>query len=152
MRCNVVGFVFAAFAALAVLPGCSGELKRSRVHGKITYLGAPVPGCTVIFMSSDNMTHIADLQPDGSYSVTGIPRGKVRVSIQQPPPRPASKSEFAPQGGFKKDPEGKGANPPPAAEAKLSGVRIPVSYADPNQSGLEFDLKEPEHEFSIDLK
>lgn len=152
MRVPLVLGLVAGLTALVVLPGC-GDLPRSRVHGKVTYLGTPVSGGTVIFLTRDNMTHVADLQPDGTYAVTGIPRGPVRVSIQQPPPRPATKSEVAPRGGPKLDPEGKGSGAAAAAaEPRAAGVRVPPVYADPGQSGLAFELKDPDQEYSVDLK
>jgi hypothetical protein len=149
----VVGRAAVGLVILACLPGC-GDGPRSRVHGKVTYLGNTVTGGTVIFLAKDNMTYVADIQADGTYSVTGVPRGPVRVSVQQPPPRPGAKSENAPRVIPKVDPEGKNSKAvfTEIPEPKTSGPRIPAVYADANQSGLSFEVKDPDQEYNIDLK
>ncbi|MBX9625580.1 MAG: hypothetical protein K2X82_17370 [Gemmataceae bacterium] len=146
-------------AALAV--GC-GDYPRARVHGKLTLAGRPLTGATVIFLGRDNMTYIADLHPDGSYAVDRVPEGPVRVSVQKPPPRPAPRPN--PPAGWTGDAKGKIADPVDdrakasrldvveAPPAKTSGPQLPARYADPNQSGLGFEVKGPDHEWSVDLK
>lgn len=150
--------LLAAATVAAAIPGC--DMPRSRVHGTVKYQGKPVTGGTVIFLTRDNMTYVADLQSDGTYSVTGIPRGPVRVSVQQPPPRPAPRSQTAPKGGWKDAPEaladdkakrGRQAEAPPA-DPIPTGPRIPAIYADPGKSGLVFELTQADQQYDIDLK
>ncbi len=150
---SVVSRAVVGLAILACFPGC-GDGPRSRVHGKVTYLGNTVTGGTVIFLGKDNMTYVADIYPDGTYSVSGVPRGPVRVSVQQPPPRPGAKSENAPRLVPKVDPEGKNSKAvvTEIPEPKTSGPRVPAVYADGNQSGLSFEVKDPDQEYNIDLK
>jgi hypothetical protein len=145
MRISVrVAFV----AALAVLAGCGDDVPRSDVHGTVKYQGKPLGSGMVILLASDRKTHLADLKPDGTYEASGVARGRVKVSIQQLPPRPdprperpAKKAEYAD--------EKAAANPP---EFKFTGPRIPETYADPDKSGLAFDLTEAKQEWSTDLK
>lgn len=142
--------------AMTVLSGC-GDLPRSHVHGTVSFQGNAVTGGTVIFLTKDNMTHIADIQPDGSYAVSGVPRGPVRVSVQQPPPRPAPRSQTAPaeeRGNAETaaDDAARLARQKEAPVAEASGVRVPEKYADPSQSGLAFELTDADQAFPIDLK
>lgn len=149
----------------AVLAGGCGDLPRARVSGKVTYAGRPIPGGSVTFFGQDNMTYLADLKPDGSYEVAGVPRGPVRVSVQQPPRRPAPRPN-PPAGWVGDAAKAKLADPiddqakasrreavaPAAPEAKATGPALPAKYADPNKSGLSFELTQPDQDWSIDLK
>ena len=145
----------AALLVVAAVSGCGGDLPRSSVHGKVTYQGKAVSGGTVIFLSKDNMTHLADIQPDGTYTVQGVPQGAVKVSVQQPPPRPAPRPAPVPGkdnsvAAADDEARRKGqADPPPAAR---SAGQLPPRYSDPAQSGLAFDLMDADQEFPIDLK
>ena len=150
----------ALFAAVALAGAGCGDYPRSRVHGKITFNGQPLTGGTVAFLGRDNMTYLADLGPDGTYAVDRVPRGEVRVTVQKPPPRPAPRPN--PPAGWAGDKAGADptddkakasrleavAAPPP----KSSGPALPAKYADPGQSGLVFELTEPDQEWSADLK
>jgi hypothetical protein len=146
--------ILAATAAAVVLAvGCGREVPRGRIHGTVTYQGKPFPG-TVIFLATDNKTHLAELKPDGSYDVTGVALGPIKVSVQQPAPRYAVKGEFdvpSASKGVKDEKAGKSAaqyDPQP----KPSGPRVPAQYADSNNSGLDFELKSADQNWSVDLK
>ena len=146
--------ILAATAAAVVLAGgCGRDVPRGRIHGTVTYQGKPFPG-TVIFLAADNRTHVAELKPDGSYDVSGVALGSVKVSVQQPAPRYAVKGEFDLPGGGSKgvtdEKAGKSAaqyDPQPMP----SGPRVPARYADSNQSGLDFELKSADQDWSVDL-
>ena len=143
---------------LLVSAGC-GDRPRSRVYGVAKFDGKPLAGGMIIFLTSDNMTAVADIQPDGKYAVEGLARGPVKVSVQVAPPRPAPR----PQPGAAGPPAGVAADddkarrrgaedptPPPAGGPGASW--LPPKYADPTQSGLSFELTEPNFEYNIDLK
>ena len=132
----------AAVTAALVASGC-GDVPRSNIHGTVKYQGRPLASGMVIFLAKDNKTHLVDLNPDGTYQVTGVARGPVKVSIQQLQPRPYPKSEQA------ADEKDQARRP---SEPKSIGPRIPASYADPEQSGLLFELREPDQEWSVDLQ
>lgn len=147
--------VAAAVAAAVVLTGCSGDVPRGRVHGTIKLNGKPLTGATVIFLAKDNKTHVLALKPDGSYEVTGVALGPVKVSVQVDAPRSAVKGEFDPPSSAAKGvTDEKAGKAPPSAEpkAKADGVRIPAQYADADKSGLSFELKGADQEWSVDLK
>lgn len=146
----------AAVAVLALLAAGCGERPRSRVHGVVKYEGKPLAGGMLIFLTADNMTTVADIQPDGTYAVDGVARGSVKVSVQVPPPRPTPRPQPG-AGGPPKDVAadddkarrrgGEEATPPPTV-----GVQLAPKYADPVQSGLAFDLTEADFEYNVDLK
>lgn len=145
----------AATAAAVVLAGCGGDVPRGTVHGTVTVQGKPPVGATVIFLGSDNKTHVADLKPDGSYSVSGVALGPVKVSVQQETARVAVKGQFDPPSSEAKGvkDEKAGTRSPSALEPKAKGgPPIPAHYADADKSGLTFELKGPDQEWSADLK
>jgi hypothetical protein len=80
--------------------------------------------------------------------------GPIKVSIQQPAPRYAIKGEFdgpSSTKGVTDEKAGKSAaqyDPQP----KPSGTRIPTLYAEADKSGLNFELKGADQEWSVDLK
>lgn len=143
----------AALVAAVALAGC-GDVPRGRIHGTVTYQGKPLTDATVIFIAKDNQTHLADLKADGSYEVTGVAYGPVKVSVQQAQARVASKADPTAGGAAKSGvvDEKAGKAPPPPPQPKVSGPRLPALYTDPDKSGLTFELKEPDREWSADLK
>lgn len=141
--------LFAAAVLSAAFVGGCGDVPRGRIHGRITFQGKPLANASVVFLAQDNRTYLADIKPDGSYEVSGIALGPVRVSIQQMQPRSAAKSE---RGATKATYADEKAAAPRAEEPKSFGPLIPPHYADPDQSGLTFELKEPDQEWSADLK
>ena len=145
----------AATTAAVVLAGCGGDGPRGTVHGTVKFQGKPLTGATVVFIASDNKTHVLALQPDGSYSVSGVAFGPVKVSVQQEKERVAVKGQYeAPSSESKgvKD-EKAGMRAPSAPEQKTKvGPTIPAQYSEADKSGLSFDLKQPDQEWSVDLK
>lgn len=154
MRKSIAILIF--FSAALLVAGC-GDYPRSTVRGKITYNGKPVADATIIFLTRDNMTYTAGTKADGSYEVGNIPRGTVTVSIQQALPHIAPRPDPTPMGkaggagtGESKDQAARNA-PPPSEPVALKSP-IPSKYMDAKQSGLQFELKDPEQEWSVDLK
>jgi hypothetical protein len=141
-------FLTAALATVA-LSGC-GDVPRGRIYGTIKFQGRPLTDASVVFLAKDNRTYLADLRPDGSYEVSGVALGPVKVSVQQFQPRPAPKSERAP--AHKAEFVDEKASAPRPAEPKELGPRIPAHYGDADKSGLTFELTAPDQEWSVDLK
>lgn len=140
-------------AAAVVLAGCGGDGPRGTVHGTVKFQGKPLTGAAVIFVASDNKTHVLSLSADGAYTVTGVAYGPVKVSVQQEKERIAVKGQFdAPSSEAKGVKDEKAGAAPPVATRPKAGATIPARYADANTSGLGFELKQPEQEWSVDLK
>jgi hypothetical protein len=149
-------FAAAVLAAVA-LSGC-GDVPRGRLHGTVKYQGKPLTGATVIFLARDNKTHVARLKSDGTYDVTGVAIGTIKVSVQQDLPAVTPKAESfgsavsSQAKGVSDEKAGKAPAPPPVAEKGAGGLRFPAHYNDPDKSGLSFELKDADQEWSIDLK
>ena len=141
---------YLAIVLVFALAGC--ESPRSRVHGTLKYQGQPLSDVTLIFLASDNQTYPAYPKADGTYEVVGLPRGKVQVSIQQNLPRVVPRPERPPSGFPEADADdaAKGGHRPPVAVP--SAGSLPPKYADPEQSGLEFELTEADQLFDMDLR
>jgi hypothetical protein len=149
---RIVMFAVALAAAVA-LTGCS-DLPRGRVHGTVKYRGKPLTDTTLIFIAADNQTHPVNLKADGSYEVNGVALGPVKVSVQQSLPRVQPKAEPSRFSNASKGvvDEKAGWTPPPQTESKSSGPRLLDMYTNPDSSGLVFELKEADQEWSVDLK
>lgn len=158
MRGLIVAAATCAAVVLTGLSGCGGgDVPRGRVHGKITVQGKPVPGLAVVFLGSDNRTQSVSTKADGTYEAQGVAQGPVKVSVQAPVERSAVKGEFDPPRvpsssakGVKDEKAGKSlAETAPKA---APGAFVAPKYANPDQSGLTFELTGPDQEWSADLK
>ena len=121
---RVMLFVAAVLAATA-LSGC-GDMPRGRLHGTVTWQGKPLTGATVIFLAKDNKTHLAKLKPDGSYEVSGVALGPIKVSVQQDLPAVAAKADprlTSQAKGVVDEKAGKAPTAPPPVSENFSEVR-----------------------------
>ena len=146
----VVLFAFAS-------SGCAKP--RYRVHGTVRFDGKPVAHGTIIFLA-DNQTYPVRLQADGSYQSPLIPAGHVLASVlgddPKVPPRPQPGAKDVDQLAneqIKTDDAAKqGGKVPPLAHPSLpTNSMVPKKFANPNQSGLAFDLTTADQEYSLDL-
>jgi hypothetical protein len=139
--------------AVFCLVGCGSDQPRGTVHGTLKYQGKPLSGSTIILMASDNQTHRAEIGKDGTYSIPGVAFGPVKVSIQQEVARVPVRPQFDARAGKGNMSESKDASapPPPNIAPKLSYI-LPALYADPSNSGLNFDMNQPDMEWNADLK
>ena len=148
--------LFPMVLAISVfLTGCGADVPRGTVHGTIKYQGKPLGHGTLIFMGSDNMTYTADLQPDGTYTVSGVPRGTLKVAIQQSPARPTPRANPGAgklKGGMSETKDGRRSDDGAAPEAKPIGPTIPATYANAETSGLNVTLAGADQEWNADLK
>lgn len=84
-----------ACLAAAVL-GCGS--RRASVTGTITYKGQPVKAAAVYFYFDQGGMYPCDLHPDGTYEMTDIPTGPVKVVVDNaawdPEQKPATQSQY----------------------------------------------------------
>src|SRR5438477_1667604 len=71
---------------LPMLIGCGGT---ATVAGKVTYQGRPVLSGSVIVLNDDGTAVSGVIQPDGTYSVEGVKKGRVKVGVLSPDPTKA---------------------------------------------------------------
>jgi hypothetical protein len=139
--------------ATSAISGCN-DVPRSRIHGVVKFQGKPLTNASIIFIASDNKTYLTSLKEDGSFELSGVAQGLVKVSIQQSLPKVAPRPDPTSSAGSKAGvvDEKARATRPPAPAAKDNGPRLPELYTDPEKSGLSFELKELDQEWSVDLK
>jgi hypothetical protein len=136
---------------LLVAPGCG--VPRARVHGTLKYEGKPLGGANLTFFSADNATFPVRTRSDGTYQVDRVPQGTVRVSVQMPQRR--SKSRPEPKAAQKANEEAgikSWQERPQLDEPAAPRIKLPDRYGNPETSELSFELKEPDQDYSIDLK
>ena len=129
-----------------MIAGCGAAKKpQGRVHGKITYNGAPVPaGSNVSFVPIETgVGGSAEVTADGSYQLrtaTGdtIPVGIYQVAISAP----AAKNF-----GSTPAEQMKASLEPDAAPAPS----LPQKYVSPATTPENREVKEGENEFNIEL-
>lgn len=135
LHCPTATLNFIALA-LAVM-GCSGSSGLAPVTGKVTYLGQPVAGATILFMGDGAVRPATAVSAsDGAYSLrtqdaSGAAPGPytVVVSKNEVPldaAEPPSMEEAAKQ-----------AKRPPPAPKRL----VPAKYEDVASSPLKFEVK-----------
>jgi hypothetical protein len=123
----------AAILVLAV-PGCGGT---GDISGRVSFKGTPLSGGRVTFTSpqNNNASVYGLIGEGGRYQVTGCPAGPVRITVQTVVPRRDG---------------GQGTKPGPGARPASS--TIPVRYADPDKSGLDYNVRRGRQEHDIDLQ
>lgn len=117
----------------ALASGCADE-RRSTVRGTVTLKGQPLSAGVVRIYSPDDRISTAYVQPDGSFAVTDVLPGTVRVAVL-----PSNTTSMP----SPKDKDAKGRPKKPAApgvDEKGARSPIPKKYQDVNTSGLSFTI------------
>ncbi|WDI42907.1 hypothetical protein [Bremerella sp. P1] len=126
--------VVACCCLLPLLIGCAES--KSELKGKVTYKGTPLNSGSILFQCEAGPVENAEIQGDGTYMISGLPKGKAKVSVQvSAPPQPG------PDGVITSEPGTYEPNP----------VMIPQKYASVDSSGLTVDIQEAEQTFDIEL-
>jgi hypothetical protein len=117
-------------AAACAIAGCNGS-RNNILTGKVTFRGQPVSYGSVIVLCEDGTLHTGNIQPNGTYSVTDLPAGPVKLAVISPePPDPQD------QRPHPLPPGAPGA--PPADLPPIDRSRwfpLPEEYSDPRKSG-----------------
>src|SRR5437763_7171045 len=69
---------------LLTLSGCGAG--TATLGGKVTYRGRPVTSGSIIVVHEDGTARVGVIEPDGTYSVEGVKRGRVKVGVLSPDP------------------------------------------------------------------
>ena len=135
---------------LVLVLGCGSKGNPNapaKVHGKVTYKGAPVTAGTIQFLPKAAGTYTASIMPDATYSATDLPTGEMTVTVDTESANPNKKQ---PSYGGKKQMMGpipQGVKAGPAGEY----VKIPPKYAKAQTSGLTATLNAGDNEKNFDL-
>ena len=124
-------------AALLVLTlaGCG---RRGEISGTVRFRGKPLPAGRITF-SPQNRPGAAVfslLGEDGSYKVTGCPAGPASITVQ---------TVVSGKGRAGQDTR-------PGPGSRPAAAVIPVRYADPATSGLDYTVTPGEQQHDVDLQ
>jgi len=145
LRLQLIG-VLSAFAGIA---GCSEP--QTALSGKVTYKDKPVPGGSVVFVSSEDASKQAraEIKPDGMYSCSTVPLGNLKVAVL---PAAKSASKMMPKGAKKPAI----ADDNPLSKVYGSGgaeyVNIPEALQNPETSKITVKVDADTKTFDIPLK
>jgi hypothetical protein len=137
----------AALVLTTSLAGCGGS--TATLSGKVSYQGKTETSGSVIVVNEDGTAESGVIQPDGTYSVTGVKRGRVKIGVLSPEParaRSIVKSEA---------PRPKGTGKMTAAERKAIDTGwfpIPRQLGKPDTSDIACDVAAAHVEFDIEMK
>lgn len=142
---------------LGLLASGCGSPGVGDLSGTVSVRGTPLVYGTVTFVGADGVPRSGVIQPDGRYSVTGIPAGETRVAVVSPP---VPKVELKLDVPSDTDPEQYKAleQERAATAARVAGVDrkkwqpIGKNYADFNTSGLIVTVTSGVGIHDIDLK
>jgi hypothetical protein len=137
-------------AAGLIAVGCKGG-SGNTVFGKVYYQDKIVKGGTVVFYGK-LWSAPGSIQEDGSYSLSKLPEGKVKITVDT--------SSFKPNPQAKEKRQIPSDAPrPPGREASADAggdparyTELPEKYADKNKSDLSYDVKAGKQEYDIKMK
>lgn len=124
-----------SFLVSLFLSGCGGS--SSTVSGKISHKGKPLNSGQILFQSEEGTVQSAEIQSDGTYTVTGLPAGKAKIAVNVSPPPP-------------KGPDGISADEPGTFEA--NPVLVPPKYGKVETSELTYEVTGGSQTNDIDLE
>lgn len=133
-RPGLLGLV--AVAAVVAAPGCSDNkvVKKVTVSGTVTYKGQPLQSGLLRFVGPEGSYSAASIQSDGTFIITDVVPGEVKVSVMESPRGSGSSSDTK------------------AVEAKHPPVVLPAKFREPETSGLEYTIAPDTKTLDIDIK
>jgi len=137
-----------------MLAGCGGG-SSGTVSGKVSYKGQPLKGGTVAIIPKAGGVVSSPIQEDGSYSISKVPPGSARITVETKTLRPTPKGAVkGPYAKMPKDAVPEGLNVPGVTGQgdPKRYVAIPDQYSDPEKSGLSMDVQRGAQPHDIDLK
>jgi hypothetical protein len=115
------------------------------LEGAITLNGKPIP-LALIIVRSENATSDFVVREEGKYKVPSVPLGLVKIGVDTEAMRGEVISRS--MANAYKGPDGKIKE---EQVKKFKFIPVPIKYADPDTSGLEFEIKKGSNTFDIIL-
>jgi len=155
---------------LTLIAGCGRPV--ADVSGTVTYKGTLVVMGSVVFVGSDGVPHTGQIGPDGTYAVSDVPAGTVKIAVLSPDPgRPLRPGDLppglAPLGQQEiKGPKAEDARRLQAKMQEIRGInvdtgslagdrkkwrKLPKEYGDPHASGLTMEVTKGKNTYDIPL-
>lgn len=123
-----------AVVALFAATGCSGEgTEKVTIEGTVAYKGQPVPSGILRVAGPNGSFSTTPIRSDGTFTLTDVVPGQVKVGIM-PEPAPAGSSS-----------DGKPAGPAPRP------VALPQKVTDPETSGLAYTITPDTRQLNIEI-
>ena len=125
--------------SLAILSSSCGSPANS-ISGTVTYQGTPLNFGRIYFtINRGEAVRSARIEPDGSYSVEGIPVGETQIAVVVPPVHQAVPDDpAAPTFGGR-------------VPTDVDRVMIPKRYSEVSTSGLKLTVTHGPQTHDIDL-
>jgi len=130
IRCVLSTLIALAIVAVA---GCGG-IKKVTVNGTVAYKGQRLSSGMLQFVGADGAYSAGKINPDGTFIVTDVVPGEVKIGIMETP------------GGSGSSSNAKGSTGPQAAP-----VALPDKYRDPEKSGLARTITSETRELHLEL-
>ncbi len=112
--------------------GCSGTgVKKVTVHGTVSYKGQLLRSGILKFVGPEGATQAAVIQSNGTFIITDVVPGEVKVGVMEAP---------------------QGSRPGSADEPKSPPVALPDKYRDPETSGVKYTITPETTELPIEIK
>jgi len=128
--------LFLAFVFCVVnLVGCGPS--RGDLKGKVTYNGQVVKSGSVLVTGGNGEPKQGAIDREGNYSVDGIVIGQIKIGVSSPEPKGSAMRKKGDE-AVKVD--------------KTGWFSIPDKFADPQKSGLAFEIKSGPNTKDIDIK
>jgi hypothetical protein len=132
-------------ALLIAVTGCGGTAKMS---GKVSYKGQPVLSGTVTALNEDGTAASGVIQPDGSYTVVGVKRGRVKIGVVSPDPARARSILKKDENKDAKDKDHRGHTTPGTG----GWFPLPPELGDPDKSGIVVEVTSSRTQYDIEPK
>jgi hypothetical protein len=138
---------------LVTMVGCGGT---ASVSGTVTYKpnGKKLVWGSVVLVGADGLPRQGLISPGGTYNITGVHPGKVKILVTSDNPKPPPDRGRAGReavGGKKPDGEEVAKGPAVPADIVKAWFPIPGKYSDVAQSLLSTELKKGTNTFDIIL-
>lgn len=117
------------------LAGCAAETKKVTVKGTVSYKGEPLQSGILQFVGADGAYSAAVVQPDGTFIITDVVPGEVKVGVQEAPGGSGSSDPKADKGGKHRAP-----------------VSLPAKYRNAETSGLKYTITPDAAELPIRIE
>lgn len=116
--------------------GCADKgVKKVTVHGTVSYKGQRLQSGILKFVGPEGSYSAASIQSDGTFIITDVVPGEVKVGVME-----------APQGS------GSSSGEKTPAAPKTPPVSLPEKYREPETSGVTYTIAPETRELSIDIK
>jgi hypothetical protein len=130
------------------LSGCGNS--TSTLSGKVSYRGRAVTSGSIIVLHDSGAARSGVIQPDGTYSVAGLERGRVRIAVISPNPS-HTRSVLTVEANRARI--GHKRTHAVAYRPNMAGwFALPRELGDPGTSGLECDVATANVEYDINAK